>query len=128
MRLGKAGVLRARPIVATDQCFGSSTVDEQLVRREREERRLENYADRITVPVQSSTVTVIGPTMFAYPILSRYSFAKLPAILCQLAAILADRPRLHSGVPSGRLTNSNMATWVFSNQDSSVSPQTVQFA
>jgi hypothetical protein len=36
--------------------------------------------------------------------------------------------RLHSGVPSGRLTNSNMATWVFSSQDSSVSPQTLQFA
>jgi hypothetical protein len=36
--------------------------------------------------------------------------------------------RLHSGVPSGRLTNSNMATWVLSSQDSSVSPQTLQFA
>jgi hypothetical protein len=36
--------------------------------------------------------------------------------------------RLHLGVSSGRLTNSNMATWVFSSQDSSVSPQTLQFA
>jgi len=41
----------------------------------------------------------------------------------------ARMTRLHwLGVPSGRLTNSNMATWVFSSQDSSVSPQTLQFA
>jgi hypothetical protein len=32
------------------------------------------------------------------------------------------------GFPSGRLISSNMATWVLSSQDSSVSPQTVQSA
>ena len=36
--------------------------------------------------------------------------------------------RLHVGFPSGRLTNSNVATWVLSNQDSSVAPQTLQDA
>src|SRR6266478_496166 len=30
--------------------------------------------------------------------------------------------------PSGRLTSSNVATWVLSNQDSSVAPQTLQDA
>ena len=30
-----------------------------------------------------------------------------------------------SGFPSGRLTSSNVATWVLSNQDSSVAPQTL---
>jgi hypothetical protein len=32
------------------------------------------------------------------------------------------------GFPSGRLTSSNVATWVLSNQDSSVAPQTLQDA
>jgi hypothetical protein len=36
--------------------------------------------------------------------------------------------RLHVGFPSGRLINSNVATWVLSNQDSSVAPQTLQDA
>jgi hypothetical protein len=56
--------------------FSGAELDERVVRREREQRRLKNYL----------------------------------------------------GVSSGRLTNSNMATWVFSSQDSSVSPQTLQFA
>jgi hypothetical protein len=32
------------------------------------------------------------------------------------------------GFPSGRLNSSNVATWVLSNQDSSVAPQTLQDA
>src|SRR5712664_354038 len=32
--------------------------------------------------------------------------------------------RLHAGFPSGRLTSSNVGTWVVPNQDSSVVPQT----
>ncbi len=36
--------------------------------------------------------------------------------------------RLQLGFASGRLTNSNVATWVLSNQDSSVAPQTLQDA
>jgi hypothetical protein len=33
---------------------------------------------------------------------------------------------VHTGFRSGRVTNSNMATWVLSTQDSSVFLQTVQ--
>jgi hypothetical protein len=36
--------------------------------------------------------------------------------------------RVHTGFRSGRLTNSNVATWVLSNQDSNVAPQTLQDA
>jgi hypothetical protein len=36
--------------------------------------------------------------------------------------------RLHAGFPSGRLTSSNVGTWVVPNQDSSVVPQTLQHA
>ena len=35
-------------------------------------------------------------------------------------------PRICAGFPSGRLTSSNMATWVLSNQDSITAPQTSQ--
>jgi len=35
-------------------------------------------------------------------------------------------PRICAGFPSGRLTSSNVATWVLSNQDSSTAPQTSQ--
>jgi hypothetical protein len=36
--------------------------------------------------------------------------------------------RIHRGFRSGRLTSSNVATWVLSNQDSNVAPQTLQDA
>jgi hypothetical protein len=36
--------------------------------------------------------------------------------------------RVHSGLRSGRMTSSNVATWVLSNQDSNVAPQTLQDA
>lgn len=35
---------------------------------------------------------------------------------------------LYAGFLSGRLTSSNVATWVLSNQDSNVAPQTLQDA
>jgi hypothetical protein len=35
---------------------------------------------------------------------------------------------IHAGFLSGRLTSSNVATWVLSNQDSNVAPQTLQDA
>src|SRR6266853_5480679 len=35
-------------------------------------------------------------------------------------------PRISAGFPSGRLTSSNVATWVLSNQDSNTAPQTSQ--
>jgi hypothetical protein len=35
-------------------------------------------------------------------------------------------PRLCAGFPSGRLTSSNVATWVLSTQDSNTTPQTSQ--
>jgi hypothetical protein len=35
---------------------------------------------------------------------------------------------VHAGFLSGRLTSSNVATWVLSNQDSNVAPQTLQDA
>jgi hypothetical protein len=35
---------------------------------------------------------------------------------------------VHTGFRSGRLTSSNVATWVLSNQDSTVAPQTLQVA
>jgi len=35
-------------------------------------------------------------------------------------------PRICAGFPSGRLTSSNVATWVLSNQDSNTAPQTSQ--
>jgi len=38
------------------------------------------------------------------------------------------RVRLHRGFPSGRLTSSNVPTWVLSNQDSKIAPQTLQDA
>jgi hypothetical protein len=34
----------------------------------------------------------------------------------------------HSGFLPGRLTSSNVATWVLSTQDSSIAPQTLQVA
>ncbi len=37
-------------------------------------------------------------------------------------------PRICAGFPSGRLTSSNSGTWVLSNQDSSLAPQTLQDA
>jgi hypothetical protein len=43
-------------------------------------------------------------------------------------AALGPLGRFHAGFLSGRLTSSNVATWVLSNQDSSVAPQTLQDA
>src|SRR6266404_6676485 len=39
---------------------------------------------------------------------------------------LGPLERVHTGFRSGRLTSSNVATWVLSNQDSNVAPQTLQ--
>ena len=45
---------------------------------------------------------------------------------------LSGRPyghwRVHAGFLSGRLTSSNVATWVLSNQNSNIAPQTLQDA
>ena len=58
----------------------------------------------------------------------------LPMMLSFEAASVGRRPivlrpsRVHTGFQSGRLTSSNVATWVLSNQDSNVAPQTLQVA
>ncbi len=55
------------------------------------------------------------------------SFSKYaPPALPFKPVILPHKPDPLPGFPSGRLNSSNVATWVLSNQDSSVAPQTLQ--
>jgi hypothetical protein len=61
-----------------------------------------------------------------FPVLNRMS--ELSDVSAKSEGSRMTRLHYYLGVSSGRLTNSNMATWVFSSQDSSVSPQTLQFA
>jgi hypothetical protein len=53
---------------------------------------------------------------------------RFPMMLSFEDASVGRPRRAHTGFRCGRLTSSNVATWVLSTQDSSVAPQTLQDA
>jgi hypothetical protein len=61
-------------------------------------------------------------------VVDRFPMLSFEAASVGRPTALGPLGRVHTGFRSGRLTSSNVATWVLSNQDSSVAPQTLQDA